>query len=72
MRYRWLEQGVRKGVLHRHAMPEAVVIMLGAIVIRPATYGHLLDSMEPKRSRVAARKAWEAELRAVVRGAFAP
>jgi hypothetical protein len=69
---RWLEQGVRRGVLRRHAMPEAVIVMLGAIVIRPATYGHLLKSLEPKRSRLAARKAWESELRAVIRGAFAP
>jgi AcrR family transcriptional regulator len=69
---RWLEQGVQRGVLRRHAMPEAVIVMLGAIVIRPATYGHLLKSLEPKRSRLAARKAWEAELRLVIRGAFAP
>jgi AcrR family transcriptional regulator len=67
-----LEQGVRKGAIRRHAMPEAVVIMLGAIVVRPATYGHLLKTMEPKRSRQVARKAWETELRAVIRGAFAP
>ena len=68
----WLEQGVQRGVLRRHAIPEAVIVMLGAIVIRPATYGHLLKSLEPKRSRLAARKAWEAELRLVIRGAFAP
>jgi hypothetical protein len=69
---RWLEQGVHNGVLRRHAMPEAVVVMLGAVVIRPATYGHLLKSMEPKRSRIAARKVWETDVRAVIRGAFAP
>lgn len=69
---RWLGQGVRKGVLRRHAMPEAIIIVLGAILIRPATYGHLLASMEPKRSRRAARRAWETELRAVIRGAFTP
>ena len=69
---RWLEQGVQRGVLRRHAIPEAVIVMLGAILIRPATYGHLLKSLEPKRSRLAARKAWEAELRLVIRGAFAP
>ena len=68
----WLGQGVRRGALRRHAMPDAVVILFGAILLRPATYGHLLASMEPKRSRVAARKAWQRELRAAVRGAFAP
>jgi hypothetical protein len=68
----WLGQGVRRGALRRHAMPDAVVILFGAILLRPATYGHLLASMEPKRSRVAARNAWQKELRAAVRGAFAP
>jgi AcrR family transcriptional regulator len=68
----WLESGVRGGALREHAMPEAVVILLGAILIRPATRGHLLESMEPKRSVTAARTAWEKELRAAVRGAFAP
>ena len=67
-----LESGVRGGTLRRHAMPEAAVILLGAILVRPATYGHLLKSMEPKRTRAAARDAWEKELRAMIRGAFAP
>ena len=69
---KWLGEGVRRGALRRHAMPDAVIILLGAILLRPATYGHLLASIEPKRSRAAARKAWESELRAAVRGAFAP
>lgn len=68
----WLEAGVRAGVLREHAMPEAVVILLGATLIRPATRGHLLASLEPKRTLTAARAAWEKELRAAVRGAFAP
>ena len=69
---KWLGEGVRRGALRKHAMPDAVIILFGAILLRPATYGHLLASMEPKRSRIAARKAWERELRAAVRGAFAP
>lgn len=68
----WLEEGVRSGALRQHTMPDAVIILLGAILLRPATYGHLLASMETNRSRTAARKAWERELRAAVRGAFAP
>ena len=68
----WLAEGARRGALRKHAMPDAVIILLGAILLRPATYGHLLASMEPKRSRVAACKAWEGELHAAVRGAFAP
>jgi AcrR family transcriptional regulator len=67
----WLGKGVRCGALRKHAMPDAVIILLGAVLLRPATYGHLLASMEPKRSRAAARKSWETELRAAVRGAFA-
>jgi AcrR family transcriptional regulator len=68
----WLAEGVRGGAFRKHAMPEAVIALLGAILLRPATYGHLLATIEPKRSRAEARKAWEKELRAVVRGAFAP
>ena len=68
----WLGEGARRGVLRKHAMPDAVIILFGAILLRPATYGHLLASIEPKRSRIAARKAWEKELRAAVCGAFAP
>lgn len=68
----WLEAGVRGGALREHEMPEAVVILLGATLIRPATRGHLLASIEPKRTPAAARTAWEKELRATVRGAFAP
>jgi AcrR family transcriptional regulator len=68
----WLGEGVRRVAFRKHAMPDAVIILLGAILLRPATYGHLLASIEPKRSRIAARKAWEGELRAAVRGAFAP
>jgi len=68
----WLAAGARSGALRKHAMPDAVVILLGAILLRPATYGYLLASIEPKRSRAAAAKAWEAELRSAVRGAFAP
>src|SRR5262245_57064399 len=68
----WLAEGARRGALRKHAMPDAVIILVGAIVLRPATYGHLFASMEPKRSRAAACKAWEKELRAAVRGAFAP
>ena len=68
----WLGEGVRRGALRKHAMPDAVIIMLGAVLLRPATYTYLLASMEPKRSRIAARSAWEQELRACVRGAFAP
>ena len=68
----WLEAGVRDGVLRRHAMPEAVVILFGAILIRPATRGHLLATLEPERTASEARAAWEGELRATVLGAFAP
>lgn len=68
----WLSDGARRGALRKHAMPEGAIILIGAILIRPATYGHLLKSLEPKRSRAAARAAWEIELRASVRGAFAP
>jgi AcrR family transcriptional regulator len=68
---RWLAAGARRGILRRHGQPEALVVLFAAILVRPATYGYLLHTLEPKRDRAAARKAWEQELRAVVRGAFA-
>lgn len=68
----WLEAGVRRGALRRHAVPDGLVILLGALLLRPATHGHLLASLDPECSRDAAREAWVDELRAAVRGAFAP
>jgi AcrR family transcriptional regulator len=68
----WLGVGARGGVLREHAIPDAIVILLGMILIRPATRGYLLKSLEPDHALDAARTAWEQELRATVRGAFAP
>jgi AcrR family transcriptional regulator len=68
----WLQAGVRAGVLRTHAMPDAMIILFGAVLLRPATYGHLLASLEPARTAGAAADAWERELRAAVRGAFEP
>jgi AcrR family transcriptional regulator len=68
----WLARGARSGALRSHEGLEAQVILIGAVFLRPATCGHLLASQEPRRSREKARQAWERELRAAVRGAFAP
>lgn len=68
----WLDAGVRGGVLREHAMPETVVILLGAMLVRPASRGYLLGSLEPDVPPKVARAAWEQELRAVIRGAFTP
>ena len=68
----WLARGIRSGALRRHENPEALVLLMGALLLRPATYGHLLARWEPRRSRSKARQAWEREIRAAVRGAFAP
>jgi len=67
-----LDSAAAKGHLRRHATPEALVLLFGMVLVRPATYGHLLKTLEPKRRHDAARAAWEQELRAAVRGAFAP
>jgi len=67
-----LDEAAAKGHLRCHATPEALVLLFGMIVVRPATYGHLLKSLEPRRRHDTARAAWEQELRAAVRGAFAP
>jgi AcrR family transcriptional regulator len=68
----WLARAERARAIRRHADPDALVILIGALVLRPATHGHLLASLEPRRSRASARAAFERELRAVVRGAFTP
>jgi AcrR family transcriptional regulator len=68
----WLARGVRAGELRPYEDPEALVLLIGAVLLRPATFGHLLATQEPRRSREKARQAWSRELRAAVRGAFAP
>jgi AcrR family transcriptional regulator len=67
-----LAEGVRTGALRRCATPDGIVVLMGAVLLRPATRGHLLASLEPEQDPDEARRAWETELRAVVRGAFAP
>lgn len=67
-----VDDAVKHGRIRKHATPDALVIALAATIVRPATYGHLFKSLEPSRSREAARASWERELRAAIRGAFAP
>jgi AcrR family transcriptional regulator len=67
-----LDDGVKHGLLRKHATPDALVALLGAIVVRPATYGYLFKSLERTKRRNVARTAWNRELRAFIRGAFAP
>ena len=67
-----LGDAVARGQLRELGAPEALVILIGIVVVRPATYGYLLKSLEPRRRSSVARAAWEQELRAAVRGAFAP
>jgi len=67
-----LSEAAKDGRIRKHAMPEALVVLFSIVVVRPATYGYLLKTLEPTRRREAARAAWERELRATVRGAFAP
>ena len=54
------------------AWPDAFVMVVAAITLRPATYGSFAASQEPRRSVAAARRAWEAELRVLMRGALTP
>ena len=68
----WLARGMRAGEFRAYEDPEALVLLIGAVLLRPATFGHLLASHEPKRSREKARRAWARELRAAIRGAFGP
>lgn len=67
-----LDDAAKHGRLRKHATPDALVVALAVTIIRPATYGYLFKTLEPSRSRESARAAWERELRAAIRGAFAP
>ncbi len=67
-----LDDAAKHGRIRKHATPDALVIAIAAIVIRPATYGYLFKSLEPKRRSEDARAAWEHELRTAIRGVFAP
>jgi AcrR family transcriptional regulator len=67
-----LEDAVKHGRIRKHGAPDALVVALAVTIVRPATYGYLFKTLEPGRSREAARAAWERELRAAIRGAFAP
>lgn len=68
----WLDDGVRNGELRRHSIPDALIMITGTLLLRPATRGYFLNSLEPKRSGSAARDAWLAELRIAISGFFAP
>lgn len=67
-----LDDAAKRGHIRKHATPDALVIVIAAVIMRPATNGYLFKSLEPKRNRQAARDAWEQELRAAIRGIFAP
>jgi len=60
------------GEIRALAWPEAFVAIVGAVALRPATYGSFLHSQEPKRSDAAARRAWEQEIRRMLSGFLAP
>lgn len=67
-----LDDAAKHGRIRKHATPDALVVAIATTVMRPATYGYLFKSLEPARRRESARAAWEHELRAAIRGAFAP
>ena len=67
-----LDRAHEAGEIRRVAWPEAFVALVGAIALRPATFGSLLASREPNRSLEEARRAWEREVRILLDGMLAP
>ncbi|MBW2244501.1 MAG: TetR/AcrR family transcriptional regulator [Deltaproteobacteria bacterium] len=65
-------QAREAGEIRDIAWPDAFVAAMGAVILRPATYGSLLTSQEPECSAADARRAWRTEVRSLVRGILAP
>lgn len=70
----WLERARRAGVIRRVHVRQALVNLLGVFLFYPAVapdeFGHELIGADP--SSTAAMRARKTELRAFLRGAFAP
>lgn len=67
-----LDSAVAAGTVRPLAMPDALIMLIGALMLRPATRGYFLISLEPKQSATKAKDAWIGELRATVRRMLAP
>lgn len=58
--------------LRPHALVDVMVTLVGAILMRPATFGYFLASMDDDRPRPEAFQSWENELRYGVQGLLSP
>lgn len=67
-----IDGAIAAGSVRPLAMPDALIILISALMFRPATRGYFLISLEPRKSDAAAKKAWLEELRATVRGTLSP
>lgn len=65
-------EAARRGRVRAAAIPEVFVSLFGAILLRPATRGSLLQSQEPRRSAARAREAWRQEIDRFLRGSLEP
>lgn len=66
-----IDQARRVGEIRDVAWPEAFVAAVGAIALRPATYGSFLSSQEPERTADEARRAWQREVGVLIHGMLA-
>ncbi len=63
-----LDRARAAGEIREVAWPDAFVAVMGAVVLRPATFRSLLASQESDRTDDAARRAWADEVRVLLRG----
>ncbi len=67
-----IEAAVAAGSVRPLAMPDALIMLISALMFRPATRGYFLISLEPRISNAKAKKVWLNELRQTVGGILKP
>jgi len=68
----WFARAQETGAIRPVAPLDALINILALVVVRPATEGYFLHSLERNVNDAVRRHASEAELRAAISGAFAP
>ena len=69
---KWLAAAQSNGSIRKVDPIDAIVNILALTIVRPATSKYFLNSVDPNRSASDRQQAAKRELRATIRGAFAP
>lgn len=68
----WIALAQSNGSIRPVAPIDAIVNLLALAIVRPATAGYFLHSLDAHQSTEERQRTAESELRAAIRGAFAP